>query len=419
MTLKLNVSLLGVLGLMGGVVATAQEQKLEPGHQVNWGRNLILNSSFENEFHPWSLTLGARQDGARVQSTLTIDPEIAHDGHSSLRLSGDAETTVWLSAKSAPVAVREDQHYVLAVWIRPDRVERALSQYDNCNAYVQFLDSDGKIVHVGRSPVRATAKVMGTKNWTRVSVVVKAPPRAVAAEVGVALTCSGTAWFDEVSLFEATQVNWTQKETDRFIYFYEVGNEPPKQILAGNDRFLKSVEAVLGIKLSDKMRYFKYYSGERMTVLTGDTYESHYRRSEVHALKWDDRIVLIGAVLSEVGESTPFLANGIAAYTLLSIRGQNIHAPAAKKAAQGSLQSSAKLQDPQAFAMFPGVTVQVMSSSFVGYLIEVYGIDKFKRFYAFDSPEEAAKGVRDRAEAVYDRTLEQLDSDWHAFLKSR
>lgn len=418
MTMKRNVTLVGVLGLVGGVVATVRAQEAVIASQADWGRNLISNSSFEDGFRKWALTLGARQEGDEIRSTLAIDMEVAHDGHSSLRLSGGEETTLWLSAKSSPVAVQEDRHYVLAAWIRADKVKRAMTQYLNCNAYAQFLDADGKTVLLGRSPVRATRKVTGTEDWTRVSVVVKAPSGAVAAEAGVALTCTGTAWFDEVTLFEAADVNWIRKESDRFIYFYEEGNEPPQKIIDGNNRFLTSLEQVLGLRHPGKISYYRYYSDERKAVLTGDSSRGHYRRGEVHALRWFDKNVLVGAIMSEVGESTPFLGNGIAAYTLSSLRGQSVHKTASAMAVGGSLQSSVKLQDPQAFTMFPGGLVQAMSASFVGYLVEQYGMDKFIRFYAFKSPEEAVEKVGERAQAVYGRTLEQLDREWHEFLKS-
>jgi len=418
MTRKLNITFLGVLGLVGGIAASAPAQEPDTAGQADWGRNLIANSSFEDGFRGWALTLGARQEGDEIRSTLAIDTEVAHDGRSSLRLSGGEETTVWVAARSDFVAVKEDQHYVLAAWIRTDTVKRAMNQYFNCNAYAQFLDANREVVNVGPSPVRATRKLTGTVDWTRVSVVVKAPPGAVSARVGVALTCTGTAWFDEVALFEATDVHWIRKETDRFIYFYEEGNEPLQPTIDGNERFLTSLDQVLGFQYPGKIRFYKYFSDERKSSLTGDTSPSHYRRGEVHALRWDDRNVLIGAIMSEEGESTPFLANGIAAYALSSLRGLNVHETAKEMAAAGSLQSSVKLQDSQTFTVFPGGLVQAMSSSFVGYLVEHYGMDKFRRFYAFKSTEEAAEKVGERAQAVFGRTLEQLDREWHEFLKS-
>ncbi len=416
--MKLNVTLVWLLGVVLGVVAIAPAQEADTTPLPEWGRNLLINSSFEDGLRGWVRTLGARQDGDEVRSTLTIDMEVAHDGHSSLRLSGGAGTTLWLSAKSSPVAVRKDKHYVLSAWIRTEAVQRAMNQYFNSNAYVQFLDADGKIVLLGRSPVRATRKLTGTQDWTRVSLVVKAPPGAVAAEAGVALTCTGTAWFDEVTLFEETAVNWKRKESDRITFFYEEGNEPSEQFVDGNGRFMASLEEKLGFKHSGKISFYKYYSAERKEVLTGDSSRSHYRGGEVHALSWDGRNILIGAIMAEVGESTPFLANGIAAYTLSSLQGRNVHAAATEMAAGGSLQSSVKLQDPEIIRMYPGGSVQPMSSSFVGYLVEQYGMDKFLRFYTFKSPEEAAEKVGDRAQAVFGRTLEQLDREWREFLKS-
>jgi len=418
MTTKRKITLFGLLGLAGGVVANVPAQQEDRADQATPDRNLIVNPSFEDGFRGWAVTLGARQDGDEIRSTLAVDTEVAHEGQSSLRLSGSDETTLWLAAKSDPVAVAQDRHYVLAAWIRSDQVRRVKDQYLNSNVYVQFLGADGKIVLQGQSPVRATRKLLGTMDWTRVSVVVQAPQGAVAAVVGAALTCTGTTWFDEVALFEATDVTWKRKETDRFIYLYEEGNEPPQQVVDENERFLISLEQVLGVTPSGKIRYYKYFSDERKAVLTGDKSPSHYRRGEVHSLKWDDKYILVGAVISEVGESTPFLANGITAYTLMSVSGRGVHDSAREMAVAGTLQSSVKLQDPQVFAALPGRVVQAMSSSFVGYLVEQYGMDKFLRFYAFKSSAEAAEQVGERAQAVFGRSLAQLDQEWHGFLES-
>jgi len=419
MTTRSNVSWIWVFGLLVAVVASVSAQETDKGNQEQWGHNLIVNGSFEDGFNGWSLTLGARQDGEEVRSTLAIDTEVAHEGHSSLRLSGGESTTIWLAAKSDPVAVRGNEYYVLASWIRADSVKRAMNQYFNCDAFVQFLDADGEIVPIGKSPVRATRKLVGTQDWTRVSVVVQAPEGAVVARAGVALTCTGTAWFDEVAFFEATDVNWKTKETDRFVYYYEEGNEPLEPVIDDNERFLTSLEKFLGVKPEGKIRYYKYFSNERKSVLTGDSSASHYRPGEVHSLRWDEKNMLVGALLSEVGVSTPFLANGIAAYTILSLRKQNVHEAAAKMAAEGGLLSVVKLMDPQTATVFPGALVQAMSSSFVGYLVEQYGMPKFIRFYACKTVEESSQKIGERAQAGYGRSIEQLDRDWHEFLKTQ
>ncbi len=212
----------------GGSVVWAQAS----GH-LSWGPNLLVNGSFEDGFTGWSLTLGAREEtgGPEVQSTVSIDSEVAHADLASIRLSGSSDTTLWLAAHSDPVAVRENAQYVLLAWAKAEGVVRDADQYPNSNAYIQFLGSDGAIVRMGRSPVRATPKILGTSDWRELQRVVKAPVGAVAAQVGVALTCTGTVWFDKVELHEVTNVVWHKKVTDRFVFHGEAGQEPKREVI--------------------------------------------------------------------------------------------------------------------------------------------------------------------------------------------
>jgi len=379
--------------------------------------NLLLNPSFEDGFDHWSLTLGARESGDEIRSTVGVDTTESHTGHSSIRINGSSDTTVWLAAKSAPVAVRPETQYILSTWIKTDRVQCEFGQYENSNAYVQFFDSEGQIARIDRSPVRATPTVFGTHDWARMYRVVMSPAEAVSAVVGVALTCTGTAWFDDVALGTGIEVRWKEQPTDRFIYLREEGEGPKADVIAENKRFLESLERVLGLRHPEQIRYYKYASGRRKRAVSGNPSTSHYTENAIHSVRWDGKNMLPGVLMWNVGSSTPFLANGIASYAISSARGTNPHESAKKMAEAGMLKSAAALNGPAWPEARSQPWVQNLSTSFVGYLCEQYGMSKFKEFYAFNSPEEAVNGLGARATKVYGRSLEELDREWQKFLK--
>jgi len=408
----------GILGLVlfGGTSVYGQEGA--DAAKLNWQRNLIVNSSFEDGVDGWSITLGARQEGEEIRSSMTYDTESAHDGHQCLRLSGGDETTLWVAVQSDPVAVRENQYYKLSAWMRVDGVRRAFHQYLNSNVYVQFFGANGEVVNVGPSPVRGTQKLLGTQDWTEVSVVVKAPEGAVIARVGAALTCTGTAWFDQISLFESADVKWHKKETRRFTYFYEGDVEVPDKVLEQNDRTLESIEGVLGMKHPTKIRYYKYDSVDRKEALTGDAAETHYRADEIHSIHWSDPSACVGVVLYQIGHSTPMFGNGITAYVVTTLRHQNVHAVSRDMARDGSALSVIHLNDPMSMKLYSPQLVQAVSSSFVGFLIEKYGMKKFLRTFEFKSGDDAMEGLDGRLTELYGHTLGELESEWYEYLKA-
>lgn len=407
----------GMLGSVALWAGTSFGQLTTGAMPADVQNNLVLNPSFEDGFDHWSLTLGARQPGDEIRSTVEVDTSEAHTGVSSLRINGGNDTTVWVAAQSDPVAVRPDTQYIISVWMKCDRINCAPGQYENSNAYVQFLDSHGKVALIDQSPVRAAPKAMGTQRWSRHYRVVMSPPNAVSAVVGTALTCTGTAWFDDVAFGVSREVDWKKHETDRFIYLSDDGGTPDEAVIAANKKFLESLEHVLGVRHKKKIRYYRYANLERKEEITGDRSGFHYKPNAVHSVRWDAVVVLPGVLMADVGQSTPFLANGIASYAISAVKGTDLHKSAKTMLDKGLLQSAAALNGPAWNSVKSSPWVQSLSTSFVGYLVESYGMEKFKQFYAFDSPDNASAGLDQRAEKVYGRSLVDLDNEWQAFLK--
>ena len=52
------------------------------------------------------------------------------------------------------------------------------------------------------------------------------------------------------------------------------------------------------------------------------------------------------------------------------------------------------------------------AGSFVGFLVERFGVQKFKKFYPLSEPYENYWDTISRFKAVYGKTVEELEEEW-------
>lgn len=150
--------------------------------------------------------IGARSGSSTKASTIELDTGTAHSGKRSIKISGDAMTNVWHVLTFGPVPVTAGARFRLEGFMKTDNVRLSSAQYKNSNIFVMFLDENGRTIRLpGGGQVRATTVLTGTKDWRPVETDAEAPEGAVSAKIGCFLSCTGTAWFDDISLTEAAE----------------------------------------------------------------------------------------------------------------------------------------------------------------------------------------------------------------------
>jgi C-terminal processing protease CtpA/Prc len=155
----------------------------------------LLNASFEETGDApagWTLEEGARNDAAGGTSAVAVDRSVSVDEKASLRLSGDARTSVW-SVVGQDVAVRAGDRVNLACVARCRGVHAEGKQFANAGATLGFYDAGGKRLALLGSP-----QLSGDRDWVPLGVTAIAPPGTVRARAGLFLSMTGTAWFDAV-----------------------------------------------------------------------------------------------------------------------------------------------------------------------------------------------------------------------------
>jgi len=407
--------LVPALGLIFLTSASAESTK--------WSANRVSNPSFEtlsDDSTPldWSGREGARQPGPVIESLADVDSSTAKTGVHSLKLQGDANTTRWLAVESEPIPVRVGARYKISAWMKGEDIRVEAGQYHNCNIYIQFRDPQGEVVQIGGSPVRGTNKPKGTFDWRETFAIVIAPQGASHARVGCALTCSGTVWFDDVALYEAEGVVWSTRKTPKFTYRFTEGDRPNDDVLKASDAFAWELEKLLDVRLDEPIAYYKYASLEQKRELTTKPAVSHIDGKEIHSTIWDERQDVVHVLMARYGQSMLMLGEGVAVYGATKVAGGDPHERARVLAKGNVLPSLTDFLDPGTLYLVQRDIMEAEFGSFVSYLIERFGLEKFKKVYPYESPEKAKQELPARFEQVYGQSFANVEKEWRDFLLS-
>lgn len=143
-------------------------------------------------------------------TTVKIDTQQAYEGNQSLLF--DAFTTSRVSVNQAVTSVLPGKSYRLSMWMKTDGVAGQGAYFRT-----QFYNT----AKVGDGP--ATAKLTGTRDWTRQQVVLTVPDSATKLTVEPFLeTGTGKVWFDNLVLEEYSGL--TGITLDRTAFSMEVGD---------------------------------------------------------------------------------------------------------------------------------------------------------------------------------------------------
>jgi hypothetical protein len=142
----------------------------------------------------WTVEAGAVEaDAGAVSSFERIDGR--KKGKYAIRLSGDAGTVRWSSFMQGPFAARPGDSWKLSGWMRTHDVRPEGHRYKNCQIFVIAFDQKGQ-----RAGFWSGGTVTGTTDWSKREVVFQIPANAVTFKIGLFLSMSGRADFDDLSL---------------------------------------------------------------------------------------------------------------------------------------------------------------------------------------------------------------------------
>ena len=219
--------------------------------------------------------------------------------------------------------------------------------------------------------------------------------------------------------------NWMKKESEHFVYYFKIKKDEPEQkILDKMDDFYEKITNYLEVDYQDKIDYFRCDSAEEVGMLF-DLERSLARCDMINGVVAGVQdfvpheivhIISYRILPQDEKELPPIYLNEGLAYFL---GGATFFAPdlmlswAKRRIAEDEEVSlNTLIHDPFNYGSNDGPSLM---SSLVKFMIETYGLSKFKQIYGLEG---AFKERRQNLEKIYVRRIEQLDKEWKNFVLS-
>jgi len=181
-------------------VLTCAAVAADPPAKPDAPANLLLNASFEKTADGQPAEWSTHTWGGK--GTFSV-ADVARTGGHSLMISSDAGADCgWTTT----VAVDPESSYRLSAWIKTEDVKAAK----------EGRPGRGALLNVHNLQPTATEALQGTKDWTRVQVVLE-----TGKETSLQVNClfggwglsTGKAWFDDVELVKLSGKDWQPSVT--------------------------------------------------------------------------------------------------------------------------------------------------------------------------------------------------------------
>ncbi len=215
------------------------------------------------------------------------------------------------------------------------------------------------------------------------------------------------------------------QESAHYTFHYSSGAEvdPARQ-----EVFHDWAIAQLGVVLGHRIDYYRYLDRAQMKSITGrdtngwadpDTFAVH------SVWPWENHEV-VHVFTDQIGTPSHFFNEGIA--VALSVdpfdgilvpywQGKPVHDYARSLLQQNRIPPLSGIVDSDGFREFPSLDSYAIAGSFVEFLIDRYGIDKCKQFFAASSRGDSRTVIALTFQRVYGQALTEAEQEWLTFLR--
>jgi hypothetical protein len=234
-------------------------------------------------------------------------------------------------------------------------------------------------------------------------------------------------------------INLIKEETPHYFFYFQKESLAEKNIKSIIDIKEVHYEKVLNwLKLNNnrKINYYLYPSLKEKKFLMGDNSlgnaiweeleienrESNSKKFEIHVV-YSEKCKFIGEhedthLLSlPWGLSIYLFCEGLAQYMENSFMGEDLHVVAKKLLQKNKLYSLEWLLENSNWNNVDSVVIYPQVGSFIKYLIESYGKENFEKVYQSTSRKKETAENSLEINKVYQKNINQLEKEWHLFLK--
>ncbi len=385
------------------------------------GVNLVENGGFEawKDDMPvdWELEYVEGDGDNPIYFGSSLDEK--NTGSQSFYMRGVYNTDRWYVLIQR-IPIIPDYHIRLSAAMMSKDLKKLKTQERRAHVFIRFFDKEGN-----RSPdsriygdERLTPRV-GTTNWSKGSIRVRAPEDAYFIEVGLVNTMSGWIYFDDVEVVIEEPIPWKTKDT-KYVKYYYLDEKPlPKDAIERETELIEDYADRLGVDISSKIEYFYYPDEETLTKILGMK-KGHQRalwsRRELHTTEpYEDHIVA-HLLLMDYGYPPYGIGEGIVYALIGNLVGNDIHLAAKYYLVQLKIPPLYKMLDTEEIGPELKDIVVPAWSSFCMYLIEKYGMESFMELY------KRSDAVLDEGEFniifkdIYDEDFPIVDRAWRLYV---
>ena len=233
---------------------------------------------------------------------------------------------------------------------------------------------------------------------------------------------SGRIWFDDVSLDVPTELPWLKHEDEVFTHYYLEGSDYPEGSRDFQFNLYVSYAARLGISRDDwlPIDYYFYPDSTTMqeTIGTTSAIKVDYDAREIHSLNPVDNHEIVHLLTHPYGVPPKWIAEGTAFYLIGSFAGEPIQIAAQKLVLANNMPELAKVFNPVIGNQISPERIIPTSASFVGYLLEFGGPQKFLELHREINKKSGYGALAAAFESVYGGSLEEAEVVWREILRT-
>lgn len=187
--------------------------------------------------------------------------------------------------------------------------------------------------------------------------------------------------------------------------------------------------ARLGVSLPGKIQYYKYASDAQMRSLVGrGCCFAEPETLTIHTLWPRDDHEVVHVYAGRIGRPSNFLSEGLAvAFQVDPVGGRtepwwnglSVHLRAGGFLEGGTLVPLTDFLTTEDFRSHDSNTSYPQAGSFVDFLIDRHGLDRYLQLYRRGDVGDSEGRIRSDFQDVYGLGVEQAEAAWHAFLRDR
>ncbi|HXV14131.1 MAG TPA: hypothetical protein VEC56_07985 [Candidatus Krumholzibacteria bacterium] len=384
----------------------------------DYDTNLLVNASFEDVGRDgiprgWSIE-NFRGPENEFAIRYGVDDQIAQDGKRSWFFAGDPNTKRFFLL-SQEVEVRDATHVRLRGWIQTDNVDlKSADQLTHCNFLLTFYDENHHRFQELRVSDKRTRPVVDTRLWAEDDVKFRLPQGTRFVKVSCVLAMTGQAWFDNVSLEVPTPIDWQTATTKNFVFHWLPGHPMPDGSQAAQQMIWDTIAKKLGLESNVVVQYYFYPDTttiRSMLSLKGYQYVS-WDDVEFHSINANDNHEIVHFMTDPIGRAPRALAEGTVFWLHDDVDGLPVE-EAMKKLVRANLVPP--LRSMFEYNLFMSIEPPISmpaAASYVGFLVDRFGVEKLMELYKAANGMTAYEGVAQATEKVYGIPLSEIEAAW-------